>query len=862
MLGLGILLAPLVARGEQARSGADPFWSHDLFALVMALCATLSGLIILVFPTQFKAPVYDLIRPGLPWCGGGLLGSGLMLGVVHLTHPRSRVVLWVVHIIVAGAFLPFLTVAVVNHLWTGIAFYGGLGLTLAMLPWLGPHLRLVDSAALQTRLALVLVVLVALPLITTVAVGTASYERQAISEAIARQQNLASVLAQDVATYVSLHRAPIAGLAAYPDLTTLPATRQRTILEAFDKAYPDVVSFASFDAAGAGLARSDGGPPAPAKGAPVYEQARQTNQPALDIRISSRIHRPIFAFGEPIRDTQGHFAGLVTGVLEATRLADVLMRAGTETRGIAYLVDRAGRAIAHPDDHLVSSFASLVDLPPVAAFTHDPRFGVLRYRAGADEALAAYALVPGFGWGVIVERPMTDILIGVRAVREQAFGVLLLLTVLTSLLGAWISRRLAAPLQMLTHALADFAAGKGTTPLPSSTFSEVADLASGFAAMRQQIESRTREREQVEAMLRNRERQLAKAQTIAHVGSWEWDIASNRMAWSEELYRIYGLQSDGGTLHYDVFLQRVHPKDRDRVHASLTEALQNHQPFHFEHRIILPDGTIRFQQATGEAEFDPAGQPIRLVGTGQDITELKQIEEALTRQTAELQRSNAELEQFAYVASHDLQEPLRMVASYVQLLAQRYQGQLDTKADQYIAYAVDGATRMQALINDLLAFSRVNLQEQELVLIQSEQSLAHAQANLSATIAEQHASVTHDPLPSVRGNAGLLTQLFQNLIGNAIKFHGADPPRVHISVARHATEWVFSVEDNGIGIDPKHFARIFLIFQRLHTRTKYVGTGIGLALCKKIVEYQHGRIWVESELGHGTRFFFTLRAGE
>jgi chemotaxis family two-component system sensor kinase Cph1 len=146
--------------------------------------------------------------------------------------------------------------------------------------------------------------------------------------------------------------------------------------------------------------------------------------------------------------------------------------------------------------------------------------------------------------------------------------------------------------------------------------------------------------------------------------------------------------------------------------------------------------------------------------------------------------------------------------------------------------------------------------------IQSEQSLVHAQANLTATIAEQHACITHDPLPSVRGNAGLLTQLFQNLIGNAIKFHGADPPRVHISVARQATEWVFSVQDNGIGIDPKHFARIFLIFQRLHTRTKYVGTGIGLALCKKIVEYQHGRIWVESELGHGTRFFFTLRAGE
>ena len=206
-----------------------------------------------------------------------------------------------------------------------------------------------------------------------------------------------------------------------------------------------MVSFASFDAAGAGLARSDSRPPAPAKGAPVYEQARQTNQPALDIRISSLIHRPIFAFGEPIRDAQGHFAGLVTGVLEATRLADVLMRAGAETRGIAYLVDRAGRAIAHPNDRLVSSFASLVDLPPVAAFARDPRFGVLRYRAGADETLAAYAPVPGFGWGVLVERPMTDILIGVRAVREQAFGVLLLCADLTSWRMDFTATRRAAP---------------------------------------------------------------------------------------------------------------------------------------------------------------------------------------------------------------------------------------------------------------------------------------------------------------------------------------------------------------------------------------------------------------------------------
>lgn len=267
------------------------------------------------------------------------------------------------------------------------------------------------------------------------------------------------------------------------------------------------------------------------------------------------------------------------------------------------------------------------------------------------------------------------------------------------------------------------------------------------------------------------------------------------------------------------------------------------------------------------------GGEVGYVASLRDITDRKRAEEHIRQlnaeleqrvqeRTAELKRSNAELEQFAYIASHDLQEPLRMVASYMRLLEKRYKGRLDDDADKFIGYAVDGAIRMQQLINDLLEYSRVDARGREFTPTDFEALADQTLTNLKVAIEESGATITRDPLPTLYADGLQIGQLLQNLVGNAIKFRREEPLHVHISAERREQEWLFAIRDNGIGIDPEYANRIFEIFQRLHGRGSYPGTGIGLAICKKIVERHRGHIWVESQPDQGSTFYFMLPARE
>lgn len=366
---------------------------------------------------------------------------------------------------------------------------------------------------------------------------------------------------------------------------------------------------------------------------------------------------------------------------------------------------------------------------------------------------------------------------------------------------------------------------------------------------------------------------LGEAQEIGRFGSWEWDIASDTLTWSDQMRRIFGI-APGEPLSYQRYLDRVQPEDRERVMATVEKAYADCQPYTFEHRIVRgTDGAVRIVHGRGRVITDASGRAVRMTGTGQDITEaklaeealrasearLRESEEALAARAAELARSNAELERFAYAASHDLQEPLRSVTEFAELLARRYRGRLDADADEFIRFMVDGAGRMQQMIRDLLEYARVGgaFDPRPVNLCGA---LASALENLQTSIDESGAVVTRDPLPTIEADPARAAELLQNLVGNAIKFRGADPPRIHVSAARQGGEWIVGVRDNGIGLDPRHAERIFVIFQRLHTRAEYEGSGMGLAICRRIVERLGGRIWVESAPGRGSTFYFAVPA--
>lgn len=418
--------------------------------------------------------------------------------------------------------------------------------------------------------------------------------------------------------------------------------------------------------------------------------------------------------------------------------------------------------------------------------------------------------------------------------------------------GFLLNRTISRRVEDLAHGVEAFERGVYRKMGEAAPGDELGVLAQSFDAMMAGIRDR-------ETELRRSQARLANAQRIAHLGNWNQDLQTGEFWWSDETFRIFGLLPHEQPPSRELVTEKLCPRDRETYNYLLEDAARVGGPYAIDLRIELPDGNQRIIHFQGEVELNTEGRPGRLSGTVQDVTDQKLAEENLRSTIELLTQSNTQLERFAFLASHDLQEPLRNVISYAQLLERRYKGELGAEADEFISYVVSGAKRMRSLIHDLLAFSRISAKGQAFGAVDLADSLRVAMENLEESIEASGARIETGALPTVEGDDVQLSEVFQNLIGNAIKFvRPGEVPEVTVDAARSDAEWVISVQDRGIGMEPQYLERIFTIFKRLHTEETYPGTGVGLAICKQIIERHGGRIWAISEPGRGSTFFFAL----
>jgi len=367
------------------------------------------------------------------------------------------------------------------------------------------------------------------------------------------------------------------------------------------------------------------------------------------------------------------------------------------------------------------------------------------------------------------------------------------------------------------------------------------------------------ENRKLKTILTDTEKRWRTALESTNQGVWDWYVSEKIMYFSHAWKAMLGYEDHEIKDRPEEFESRIHPDDREKMHQKISAHFKGEtREYIAEARLRCKDGSYKWILVRGKIMTrEQDGTVLRVIGTHTDITPFKENEIRLNEAKTEAERSNFELQQFAYVASHDLQEPLRMIASYLSLLELRYKDKLDSDAIEFINFAVDGAKRLQNLISNLLTFSRIETKGQTFAAVDAESVLAQVLINLKLQTEERHAKITHDPLPVIVADESQVMELFQNLISNAIKFCSERIPEIHISAEHEGDEWLFSVADNGIGIDPALQDRIFIIFKRL-VGSEYPGSGIGLALCRRIVSRHGGKIWVKSEPGEGSTFYFTF----
>ncbi|MEN3364628.1 MAG: hypothetical protein V7606_1902 [Burkholderiales bacterium] len=596
----------------------------------------------------------------------------------------------------------------------------------------------------------------------------------------------------------------------------------------------------------------------------------------------------------PIRDSASQPIGVVTVAMSTDQLAKRYEETRLLPGQAIVLADRNVHLAFHSLRRNLSAEASTAfkDSPPLRSAIAGIPTTVSEFRdpVTGDMRLGAFVPTPRYGWAVGVTMPPSVALAPVYAVlRDQLWGFAGML-LLSAILASALARYLVGPFQRLDAAARALGGGDLARRVEIHTGDEIERLGASFNEMAAQIQER-------DTALREREARIRRLVDSNIIGIFFWDVDGGVYEANDEMLRIIGYTRQD-VIDGKVWWSEMTPPEYLAADTrAMEEVMRSGKVTPYEKEFIRRDGNcvpvmvggtlFEASQATGVAfvldltERKRAEEALRnahdalerrvLERTAdlemsnerleREILERHRAEMVLKQRSRELARSNAELEQFAYVASHDLQEPLRMVASYMHLLERKYKDQLDADANEFIGFAVDGAKRMQALIGDLLAYSRVGTAVKPLQPTDCAAVVKAALSSVRVAIDESGAQVTCDTLPSVMGDATQLTQLFQNLIANAIKFRREESPVIQISACPEAECWCFAVRDNGIGIEAEYFDRIFVMFQRLHGRRAYPGTGIGLAICKKIVERHGGRIWVES-CEKGSVFKFVLPGAE
>ena len=365
------------------------------------------------------------------------------------------------------------------------------------------------------------------------------------------------------------------------------------------------------------------------------------------------------------------------------------------------------------------------------------------------------------------------------------------------------------------------------------------------------------QRQLAEENVRDTEERLRLALQAAGGGAWDLDLVRDRSWWSTELYRLWGVEP-GKSLNLAEALDLIDPHDREHVMNQVRKAIDERTVYECEFRLRTSGAPQPWMASRGQVHYDSSGEPVRLIGITLDISAHKANEASLRQTNEALTRSNVELQRFAHVAAHDLQTPLRSIGSFAELLKMNAQEHLDSKSKEWLDRILNSAVQLRTLVRDLLQYSSIDSQPLQAAPVSMDQVLDRVLLLLDAEIESTQCTVTRTELPMVSGEDSQLTQLLLNLLANAIKYRSARAPTIHVAVERSNDAWLFAVRDNGIGIDARHFDRIFEVFERLHSAQEYPGTGIGLAICRRIVQRHGGRIWVESQLGVGSTFFFTL----